>query len=76
VNQLDGVRHSFASKPISKNAFEQQLYRERHRIENTFAKLKRFRRIATRSEKLRASSATMLSLSCILLWLQSQPGTS
>jgi hypothetical protein len=28
VNQLGGVRHSFATKPISKNAFEQQLYRE------------------------------------------------
>jgi transposase len=72
VNQLGGVavialHPSRAQKP----AFDQHLYRERHRIENTFAKLKRFRRIATRYEKLHASFSAMLSLASILLWLQS-----
>jgi transposase len=72
VNQLGGVavialHPSRSQKP----AFDEHLYRERHRIENTFAKLKRFRRISTRYEKLHDSFAAMLSLACILLWLQS-----
>ena len=44
---------------------------ERHRIENLFAKLKAFRRIATRYEKLHSTFAAMLSLACILIWLKS-----
>jgi transposase len=51
-------------------AFDGHLYRERHRIENLFAKLKAFRRIATRYEKLHSSFAAMLSLVCILIWLK------
>lgn len=72
VNQLGGtaviaLHPSRSQKP----AFDEHLYRERHRIENLFAKLKRFRRIATRYEKLHSTFAAMLSLSCILIWLQS-----
>lgn len=48
VNQLGGVavippKSNRAAKP----AFDEHLYRERHRIENLFAKLKSFRRIST-----------------------------
>ena len=72
VNQLGGtaviaLHPSRAQKP----AFDEHLYRERHRIENLFAKLKSFRRLSTRYEKLRSSFAAMLSLACVLLWLQS-----
>jgi transposase len=72
VNQQGGVaviavNASRAKKP----AFDQHLYRERHRIENFFAKLKSFRRLATRYEKLHSSFAAMLTLACILLWLKS-----
>lgn len=71
VNQLGGVaviavNGSRALKP----AFDEHLYRERHRIENLFARLKVFRRIATRYEKLHASFAAMLTLACILVWLK------
>ena len=71
VNQLGGVaviavNASRAKKP----AFDEHLYRERHRIENLFARLKAFRRIATRYEKLRASFAAVLTLACILVWLK------
>lgn len=71
VNQLGGVavialHPSRAQKP----AFDAHLYRERHRIENLFAKLKALRRIATRYEKLRATFAAMLSLACVLIWLK------
>ena len=44
--------------------------RKRHRIENFFARLKVFRCIATRYEKLHASFAAMLTLACILVWLE------
>jgi transposase len=49
VNQLGGtaviaLHPSRSQKP----AFDEHLYRERHRIENLFAKLKHFRRISTR----------------------------
>ena len=47
----------------------EHLYRERHRIENLFARLKAFRRIATRYEKLHTCFAAMVSLACILVWL-------
>lgn len=71
VNQHGGVaviavNASRALKP----AFDQHLYRERHRIENLFARLKAFRRLATRYDKLHAHFAAMLSLACILLWLK------
>ena len=71
VNQLGGVaviavNASRAQKP----AFDEHLYRERHRIENLFARLKAFRRIATRYEKLHFTFAAMLSLAAILVWLK------
>ena len=71
VNQLGGVavialHPSRSQKP----AFDEHLYRERHRIENLFARLKHYRRIATRYEKLHATFAAMLSLACILVWLK------
>jgi transposase len=71
VNQLGGVavialHPSRSQKP----AFDEHLYRERHRIENLFARLKHYRRIATRYEKLHATFSAMLSLACILVWLK------
>jgi transposase len=71
VNQHGGVAIIAvnASRAI-KPPFDQHLYRERHRIENLFARLKAFRRIATRYEKLRATFAAMVTLACILVWLK------
>jgi transposase len=72
VNQLGGttviaLHPSRSLKP----AFDKHLYRERHRIENLFAKIKHFSRISTRYEKLHVTFAAMLSLACILIWFQS-----
>lgn len=53
-----------------KPAFDQHLYKERHRIENLFAKIKSFRRIATRYEKLCLHYSAMVSIACILIWLR------
>lgn len=70
VNQLGGtaviaLHPSRSYKP----QFDEHLYRERHRIENLFAKLKHYRRISTRYEKLHDTFAAMVSLACILVWL-------
>lgn len=72
VNQLGGVAViALNSSRSAKPPFDQLLYRERHRIENLFARLKSFRRISTRYEKLQLHFAAMLSLACLLLWLRS-----
>jgi transposase len=71
VNQLGGVA-VIALHPgrSQKPAFDEHLYRERHRIENLFARLKAFRRVATRYEKLHSTFSAMVSLACILIRLQ------
>ena len=71
VNQLGGVAViALHPRRTILPPFDQHLYRERHRIENLFARLKAFRRIATRYEKLHTHFAAMLSLACILVWLK------
>jgi transposase len=60
VNQLGGVA-VIALHPGRSPVFDQHLYRERYRIENLFARLKHYRRIATRYEKPHATFAAMLS---------------
>ena len=71
VNQQGGVavippKANRALKP----AFDEHLYQERHRIENLFARLKAYRRISTRYEKLHTTFSAMTSLACILIWLK------
>ena len=45
------------------------LYKYRHLVENLFARLKHFRSIATRYDKLKRNFASMLALACSYLWL-------
>lgn len=45
------------------------LYKYRHLVENIFARLKHFRSIATRYDKLKRNYASMLALACSYLWL-------
>ena len=45
------------------------LYKYRHLVENVFARLKHFRAIATRYDKLKRNFASMLALACGYLWL-------
>lgn len=71
VNQLGGVAViAIHPRRTVQPPFDEHLYRERHRIENLFARLKAFRRIATRYEKLHSTFAAMVSLACILVWLK------
>jgi transposase len=50
-------------------AYDVHRYKARHLIENLFARLKQFRRIATRFEKLAINFAAMVTLACICVWL-------
>jgi transposase len=71
VNQLGGgAVINVISSRSQKSAFDEHRYRERHRIENLFARLKVFRHIATRYEKLRSTYAAMVTLACVLIWLK------
>ncbi|WP_019672538.1 IS5 family transposase [Psychrobacter lutiphocae] len=45
------------------------LYRCRHLVENAFARLKHFRGIATRYDKLKASYEAAVILACVYIWL-------
>ena len=49
---------------------DRALYAERHLIECCFAKLKQFRRVATRYEKTARNYAAVVTLAAIVLWLR------
>lgn len=49
--------------------YDEAVYRHRNVVERTINRLKRYRRIATRYDKLRTSYQAMLTLACILVWL-------
>jgi transposase len=50
-------------------SYDQYAYRERHLIECFFNRLKQFRRIATRYEKLARNFRSMLNLAMAYIWL-------
>lgn len=53
-----------------KGVFDKVLYRTRNRVERLFARLKQFRRIATRYEKRAENFAAMITIAAIFLWSQ------
>lgn len=46
------------------------LYKERHLVENLFLKLKSYRRIATRYDKLACTYLGFLYIASILIWIK------
>lgn len=50
--------------------YDKDIYKERNLVERFFQKLKQYRRIATRYERLALNYMTMLSLVSILIWLK------
>lgn len=61
-------RRSNSKKPNLE--FDKYLYKSRHQIENVFARLKHFRSIATRFEKLARNYKAILPLACTFVWLK------
>lgn len=56
--------------------FSKRLYRERNLIKRFFSKLKHFRRVATRYDKLAANFLAMIQLAAIRLWLRAYESTA
>jgi len=59
-----------------KPCFSKALYRERNLVERFFSKLKHFRRIATRYDKLAENFLAMVKLASIRLWLRTYESTT
>jgi transposase len=49
--------------------FDRQAYRERNRAERSVGRLKQFRRIATRYEKLATNYLAWVTLAAVIIWL-------
>ena len=45
------------------------LYKYRHLVENLFARIKHFRAVATRFDKLKRNYTSVVAMSCAFLWL-------
>jgi transposase len=58
------------------HAFSPTLYRLRNRVERFFNKIKHFRRIATRYEKLAANYLAMIQLAATRIWLRDNESTT
>ena len=59
-----------------KPCFSKTLYRERNQVERFFSKLKHFRRIATRYDKLADNFLAMVKLASVRLWLRTYESTA
>lgn len=56
------------SNRIQPFSFSKHLYKERRRIENAFCRLKDFRRIATRYDRLARNFLASVCLVAVLVW--------
>ena len=65
-----------SSTTTTPHAFSRVLYRMRNRVERFFNKLKQFRRIATRYEKLAANYLAMIKIATIRIWLRVNESTA
>ena len=68
------ISGAIAEIPARKNRLEgrdydKTIYKERNYVERLFQKLKHYRRIATRYEKLAKNYMAMLSLVATIIWL-------
>ena len=52
------------------HAYDRALYKKRNRVERFFSRIKHFRRIATRYDKLAATFMGFVTLAAIMLWLK------
>jgi transposase len=66
-----GIRYTIARKSNERRRgkFDKSLYRLRNLVERCFNRLKQFRRVATRYEKMAENYLSMLTLASIVLWL-------
>lgn len=54
---------------LDQRVYDKEAYRERHLIECFFNRLKQFRRVATRYEKLACNFLSIINLAAAFIWL-------
>lgn len=74
IAELLQQQHAIIVIPSKKNRLvqrdcDQWLYKERHLVECFFNKIKNYRRLATRYDKLSSSFLAFLQLASIIIWL-------
>lgn len=58
------------SNRSEQRAYDRHMYKERHLVECFFCKIKEFRRVSTRFEKLEATFLAMVTIASCLIWLR------
>jgi transposase len=58
-----------SNSTIGNDDMDWDLYKCRHLVENIFARIKHFRAIATRYDKLKRNYASMVAIACGFMWL-------
>ena len=58
-----------ANSTIGNDDMDWYLYKNRHLVENQFARLKHYRAIATRYDKLKRNFESMVAMACAIQWL-------
>jgi transposase len=81
IRKLVTEQDAFANIPPKRNrkdpiCFSPFLYKARNRIERFFNKMKHFRRVATRYDKLAANYLAALKLASVRLWLRAYESTT
>ena len=75
---VDYIKQQMESVPVipsrkrnkEQREYDKHLFKERHLVECFFNKLKRYRRIATRYDKLVSTYLAMVLIGCCLIWLR------
>jgi transposase len=63
------VIHRRKNNRLGDQGMDWCLVKYRHFVENAFARIKHFRAIATRYDKLERNYASMLALAFVVMWL-------
>ena len=58
------------SNRLDQRDYDRHIYKERHLIECFFAKIKSFRRIATRYDKLASIFLTLVNIAACMVWMK------
>ena len=58
------------SNRLEQRSYDRHLYKDRNLIERFFNRIKQFRRIATRYEKLARNFNAMITIVCTFIWIQ------
>lgn len=68
VNEIQAVIPPKSNRNVQRR-FDQHLYKNRNLVERFFCRIKQFRRIATRYDKLADRFASFVALAAAIIWL-------